>query len=131
MEDTLVAIVSFDSAFAAEAAKALLESEGIPVFLFNAHAATMRPSLGLNGGVKLQVPANQAEKALALLGLRYEAPKTIACPKCGSDRVKALPLDWKKILLAFMSLGLSLLLIPERKIQCASCNSIWEIDFKQ
>ena len=71
MNDQLVTIATFDNSFAAESAKALLESSQIETFLLNSHASSIRPSLALHGGVRLQVLQSQAEDAIAILRAHY------------------------------------------------------------
>lgn len=64
----LVTISRYSFPHEAHVARALLESEGIPVFLADEHTITMQwlYSNAL-GGVRLQVPEAFVERAVALL----------------------------------------------------------------
>ncbi len=62
-------IRSYSSLFQAQTAKAILESEGIAVYLKNEHLSAMHPFYGwLTGGIDLQVAEEDAAAASELLG---------------------------------------------------------------
>lgn len=68
MADELVTIGDFQFVAEAEAARMYLEAEGIRAFLADAETVTMDWLLGnAIGYVKIQVPREQAEEALAVL----------------------------------------------------------------
>lgn len=68
MSDELITLATYRSAPKADLAKALLAESGIQAFVADATAVTADWFLGnAIGYVKLEVPASQAEAALALL----------------------------------------------------------------
>src|SRR5713101_6556615 len=68
MEDQLVTVETYQFLPQAQAAKLQLEGNGITVFLADAETVNMDWLLGnAIGNIKLQVPAEQVEKALNLL----------------------------------------------------------------
>lgn len=130
MSDQLVTIVSFDSSFAAESAKALLESSNIKTFLLNSNASSIRPSLALHGGVKLQVLSSQAEDAVAILRAHYqpeEPPqKALCCPSCQSQDVFQEQKNWRTWALIVLSLGLMLAIAGQSSLSCRACGLRWK-----
>src|SRR5260370_40489512 len=68
MEDQLVTVETYQFLPQAQAAKLQLEGNDIQVFLADAETVNMDWRLGnAIGNIKLQVPRDQAERALALL----------------------------------------------------------------
>ena len=68
MIEDLVTVATFDFLPEAETAKALLEAEGLTVFFSDAELVTTNWLLdNAVGGIKLQVPRSQAERAAALI----------------------------------------------------------------
>lgn len=64
----LVTICRYSFSFEAHVARALLESEGIPVFVADEHTINMQWLYSdALGGVRLQVPEAFVERALELL----------------------------------------------------------------
>ncbi len=102
-DDALVTIANYAFVHQADAVKALLEQEGIPVFLADVNTVDMDWLLGnAIGCIKLQVPRTQAERAVALLphNLRRDhaegddGESLDACLACGepmSDDVACCP----------------------------------------
>jgi hypothetical protein len=71
MNDT-VEIATYGSTFAARAAAAHLESEGIQALVITDNAGGAFPSMsGLSGGVRLLVSGNDAERASQILTERH------------------------------------------------------------
>lgn len=130
MSDQLVTIVSFDSSFAAESAKALLESSNIKTFLLNSNASSIRPSLALHGGVKLQVLSSQAEAAVEILRAHYQQeevpPKALCCPSCQSQDVAQEKKSWRTWALIVLSLGLMLAIPGQSSFSCRACGLRWK-----
>ncbi|MCM2265901.1 MAG: DUF2007 domain-containing protein [Desulfuromonadales bacterium] len=130
MSDELITIASFDSSFAAESAKALLESSQIQAFLLNSHASSIRPSLALHGGVRLQVLSSQAEDAVAILRAHYQPAEgnqeVIRCPACQSQDFSPQKSNWLIWALIILSFGL-LLATPGRfGLICKACGFRWK-----
>jgi hypothetical protein len=66
--DDIVCIATFTQSSEAEVALAFLEGEGIHAALDIPHAARLQPGIGwASGGIKLTVPATDAQRALELL----------------------------------------------------------------
>ena len=132
MNDQLVTIATFDNSFAAESAKALLESSQIETFLLNSHASSIRPSLALHGGVRLQVLESQAEDAIAILRAHYppeeDHKKTICCPSCQSRDIFHEKRGWRTWARIILSLGLMLAIPGQSALTCRSCGHSWKTD---
>lgn len=76
MPDDLVTIASYTTAYEAHIAKACLEEAGIPVFLQDVHTVGLQWELSnVIGGVKLQVPPGDAERAIKALAQAAPAAK--------------------------------------------------------
>ena len=140
LDSPLVVIATFRDVFSANLAKSIIESAGILGFLRDEHIISIQ-SLYSNavGGVKLEVPASQAETAIQLIqNVQPEAPPPPEldnaepefteieeqCPRCKSDRI--IPLN------AYLRKGaISLLLgIPSKlsgkKYKCQTCDYKWK-----
>src|SRR5687768_16516652 len=75
MKTDLVPIAAFDSPLTANIARGRLEAEGISAFLANEHTVeTQWLWTNAIGGVKLLVPANEADRARAVLADAETAP---------------------------------------------------------
>jgi hypothetical protein len=96
MASDLVTIKTYRLPHQAEFARLVLEEEGIRVFLADLEIVNLNVLLsGAVGGIKLQVPADQAELALDVLGSldNYKRPlepeagdgETIRCLDCGKE----------------------------------------------
>jgi hypothetical protein len=107
MQDELVTVETYQFLPQAQAAKLQLEGDGITVFLADAETVNMDWLLGnAIGNIKLQVPRDQAERALTLLeqirdkarkrGDAKDAEEETACLACGAK-------------------------IPEGRSRCPSC----------
>ncbi len=71
--DDIIEIATYSTAFAARAAAAHLESEGIRASVFTDNAGGTIPSMSLlEGGVRLVVPAADAERARSILEERED-----------------------------------------------------------
>jgi hypothetical protein len=65
--DELVTVATFSQVAEAELAKERLESEGITAFVPDALAGGVMPYLAQSGGVRVQVKAEDAERAKEVL----------------------------------------------------------------
>ena len=110
MEDQLVTVETYQFLPQAQAAKLQLEGNDITVFLADAETVNMDWLLGnAIGNIKLQVPAEQADQALALLDeMREKARERREAEEEEDDdeRVKCLACGAK---------------IPENQARCPSC----------
>ncbi len=69
--DDIACVATFNQSSEAEVALALLEGEGIHAALDIPHAARLQPGIAwVSGGIKLTVPAAEAERARELLARR-------------------------------------------------------------
>ncbi len=135
----LVTVGTFTGPIEAHLAKGRLEAEGIPAFLAHEHHiwANWVFSQAL-GGVKLQVVAENAARAEAILrenvGGGYEAAlkqqfpdiRENACPQCGAKEFKsAIPLGL--LVLLIVTLGLASVIFPVRRENhtCVQCGHKW------
>lgn len=90
-----VAIAAFEYVSEAEVARLLLEREGVEVQMVDGSLVAMDPFLsGAVGGIKLEVPAKQAETASFILDSFRAAKKkknvgkpevTFNCDECGKS----------------------------------------------
>lgn len=71
------------------------------------------------GGVKLEVPEDEYEKAIELLELPSASENVLKCPHCGSDKVKLRQLSGVTAL-AMLVFGI-LLPIASHRADCLSC----------
>jgi hypothetical protein len=149
--DTLVVISHYDSVPDAELARGLLESEGIPAFVFDANMAGAQWFYSMAiGGTCLMVRAEDFGKAAEILGLEpiqeeeleREAGKTeeVYCPKCGSGNTTrgfSSRLGWRWlapigifftfVMPAFVGSGAPLLLLCPWSYRCKSCRHVWRL----
>ena len=136
----LVTVGSFTGPIEAHLAKGRLEAEGIPAFVAHEHHvwANWVYSNAL-GGIKIQVPAEAADQAEAILrehtGGEYESAlgeefadiKDNSCPYCGSNDFKSqIPIA--PLLLVILTLGLLSIIFPLRRENhtCLKCGSKWK-----
>jgi hypothetical protein len=66
VSDELVTVANYLDTTSADIARNYLETEGVQAFVFNEAAATALSGIAA-GGVKLQVPSSEAERARELL----------------------------------------------------------------
>jgi hypothetical protein len=137
--DRLVGIAAYPLEHQALAAKAMLESEGIPCFLEDQNLVAMDSLMSAAlGGVKLCVPVEAAAAARAALG-RFAAPVADdpaddddgmpRCPACGSRDVFSTRsgLGWF-LLCLFLVPPAALFALPllrRRRWDCVACRHTW------
>ena len=119
MPDEIVTLWAYRDLPEALIAQGKLQAEGVESFLADENIVRMDWFWSnLIGGVKLQVAAQDAEAALAILGEEILAGFTAeevgedyqqpACPRCGSLDVGSLP-------------------VPKNSWKCESCGVRWQI----
>jgi hypothetical protein len=132
----LVTVRSFRDPVAAELAKSLLESRGIPAFVFDQHVTGIYwlYSYAL-GGVRVKVDQSELESArealrssegveLAANTEEEEPGDEDACPACGSHEVETAPAHR---IASAASLWIGLPLLPWRRLDhCRSCGHTWK-----
>jgi hypothetical protein len=121
----LVTIATFAEAWEARLALGKLEADGIPASLADENMVGIGGGLYTNmvGGIKLQVPAADAQRARMLLPARVRGRVT-RCPRCGStDTVEIGYTPTEKILFLLL-LGLPYLFVQKRWL-CHACTHAW------
>lgn len=132
-EDELVTVASFRDLTEALIAKGQLDAAGIECFLADDNIVRMDWFWSnLMGGVKLNVPASQADAAVALLNGEGEtlADEMAApvCPKCGSSQIGIVDPDKGVRLGALWLLGLPTPRISPVQWKCGECGAAWVED---
>ena len=128
--DTLVTVASFDLAFDAERAKALLDSYQMNAFVFDSNVIGLNQALTwAAGGVRLKVPSRDSDRALEILkdsGFTSltEDRNLHRCPKCKSTNIRRHGLSRLEQVLAVLALG-ALLLFFKRDFSCKDCRHEW------
>jgi Putative prokaryotic signal transducing protein len=87
MPESFVTVATFETPMEAQLARNQLDEEGIDAFLEGAETVVMFTNLGgAMGGVKLQVAAEDARRAQAILGQRLQSPDKPVRDDYGLDR---------------------------------------------
>lgn len=122
----MVTVATFGAAWEAHLAAGKLEAEGIPCLIADENMATTYGGvLGVAlGGIKLQVPVGDAERARAALPARVRG-QVHACPSCGSSDTKEVSLTPVEALVCLLLLGIPYLFMP-RRFWCLACGNRWK-----
>lgn len=124
----MITLRSFDNYFAAHILLSRLEEAGITCFLKDEHSVTTYPILSnAIGGIKLQVPITEGEKAKAILEVfDTEYRNNAVCPRCGGkglDHVhKQSSKNFFSAIAAYLLGGFAM--APQQVYQCPRCQ--WE-----
>jgi hypothetical protein len=124
--DGLVTAATFDSTWEAHLAAGKVEAEGIFCSIADANVSGLGGGVytGLVGGIKLQVPAADLERARAALPSRVRTRVT-RCPRCRStDTIEIDRTPGEKILFLLL-LGIPYLFIEKRWL-CHACTHAWQ-----
>jgi hypothetical protein len=130
----LKVIAQFSFPHEAHLAKSRLEASDIPAFIADEHTISMN-WLYSNavGGVKLKVPAEFEEKAVAILKTDFTSEieaifgKSIdSCPKCKSNNIAPFTQRRKKTALVTILLFGLPLLFCKYGYKCNDCQFFWE-----
>jgi len=121
-----ISIRSFDNYVSAHIAAGRLEEDGIRCWLKDENTVTIDPILtNAVGGIKLMVPASQAERATNILRvLESEHKKLTPCPKCSSLNIDLVTSprkgsNWASVLIGFFVTGFAM---PVEKVyHCFDC----------
>ncbi len=133
----MVTVASFARVIDAHMLQSALVAQGIDAVVTDEHLVGINWYLAnAVGGVKVQVPADELDRARDALGeiassYRSEPePEPIheeecfpPCPQCGSRRVRRLRVSWLSFLTLFLSV--EALLIPSRRYFCEACGRRW------
>ncbi|NVJ50746.1 MAG: DUF2007 domain-containing protein [Gammaproteobacteria bacterium] len=129
----LVSIASFSFPHEAHVARALLESEGIPVIVADEHTINMQWLYSdALGGVKIQVPPEHQVAATELLKSEFSANlinqqdlEPEVCKECGSSQIEYRVKGKKLGLLSIILLQLPFCSI-KHQVHCLNCNQTFE-----
>lgn len=130
MPQQRVTVATFDQAANAHLSKAQIEEEGIEAFIADENTVTMNWLFSnAVGGIKLQVNAADAEKAIEILrgrSAQIEDDDDLRCPACGSRNVVYEAFSRKLFLLSFLLLGAPLPFL-RRRWHCRGCGHEWTV----
>ena len=132
MSMEFVTVATFSQPFEAHLARTKLESEGVTCFVSDEHVIAVNWLLsGAVGGVKLKVPAWQADRAREVLRPKphlvvvADNDTELACPNCRSVDVYYQRFSRRAGFFAMVFLGF---LLPwmSRSWQCKQCGYEWK-----
>jgi hypothetical protein len=121
----LVTIATFGQAWEAHLAAGKLEAEGIAAVIADENIVGTGGGLYTNmvGGVKLQVPQVDADRALAALPKRVRAVH-VNCPRCRSIDTRQIDFSPGVKILFLLLLGLPYLFV-QKPWYCLDCGNVW------
>jgi hypothetical protein len=121
----LVTIATFAQSWEAHLAAGKLEAAGIPAVLADENIVSTGGGLytGLAGGIKLQVPQADAERALAELPSRVRV-RQVKCPRCGSMDTHEVDYTLGLKFFFLLLLGLPYLFV-RKPWMCLKCQYLW------
>ena len=114
----------------AERAKAFLDAENILAFVLDSNLIGINQTLTwAAGGVRLQVPSSEAERAVDVLrnsGFidQNDHLSFNTCPACGSRNIKHHGFTKLEMILSVLVLG-ALMLFLKREHTCVDCGHTW------
>lgn len=118
-----VVVYTSDRSHEVHLKRALLEDEGIPCLISDENVTTWFPHLAQAvGGIKLSVPRDRAEDALALLNERVFNPQ---CPSCGSHKTRFHQLNTFWSVLVSILLYIPVPVYREPHWVCSDCKHRW------
>ena len=120
-------IRSFDNYISAHIAMGRLEEDAVNGWLKDENTVTIDPILtNAVGGIKLMVPAVQAERAIQILRvLENEHKKSMPCPRCGSLNIELVSTprkisNWASAIIGFFFTSYAMPV--ENTIHCFDCS---------
>jgi hypothetical protein len=121
----LVTIATFAQAWEAHLALGKLEAAGIGAVLADENIVGIGGGLysGLAGGIKLQVPSYEIERAMEALPRRVWV-RQYRCPKCGSVETRELDFTVGTKILFLCLLGVPYLFVRKQRF-CLNCQTVW------
>jgi len=122
---SLVTIATFGQAWEAHLAAGKLESEGIAAVIADENIVGTGGGLYTNmvGGIKLQVPRVDRERALAALPKRVRAVE-VQCPRCRSTDTRQIDFSPGLKIFFLLLLGVPYLFV-QRPWACLDCGYVW------
>jgi hypothetical protein len=127
----LVTVATFGQSWEAHLACGKLEAAGIPAVLADENIVGTGGGMYTNmtGGIKLQVPAVDIERATALLPRRVR-PVVVKCPNCGGTETRQAEFSPGLKAMFLVMLGIPYLLV-ERPWVCLGCGRVWKRDVEK
>lgn len=128
-----VTVATFWKPTEAHIARIKLESEEIDCIITDENLISTDWFLAnAAGGIKLQVPAEQAERAIAALQKASRPPEAEEpifdgakrCPKCGSERIDLERFSRKFAFISILLLGIPLPFF-RKSMRCDDCGFAW------
>jgi hypothetical protein len=122
---SLVTIATFGQSWEAHLAAGKLEAAGIPAVLVDENINAVGGGLytTMSGGIKLQVPQIDADRALQALPQRVRI-NHVKCPKCGSADTRQIDFSPGLKICFLLLLGIPYLFV-QRPWVCLSCSNVW------
>lgn len=122
----LVTVATFGQAWEAHLACGKLEAEGIPAVIADENMVGIGGGIYTNmvGGVKLQVPQQDVQRALAALPERVRG-RIVVCPKYGMTDTRAVELSPGMKMFCLCLLGLPYLFFT-RPWVCLDCGHLFK-----
>jgi ribosomal protein S27AE len=121
----MVTIATFGNSWEAHLAAGKLEAAGVPAALADENVNSIGGGLydGLTGGIKLQVPQQDVERAMEALPSRVRM-KQYPCPKCGSTETHEIDFTPGMKILFLCMLGIPYLFVLKSRF-CPKCQNVW------
>jgi len=122
---SLVTIATFGHSWEAHLAAGKLEAAGIPAVLVDENINAVGGGIytSMVGGIKLQVPQIDVERALEALPQRVRI-NHVKCPKCGSTDTRQVDFSPGLKISFLLLLGIPYLFVQKPWI-CLSCSNVW------
>jgi hypothetical protein len=128
---SLVTIATFGHSWEAHLAAGKLEAAGIPAVLVDENVNAIGGGIytSIVGGIKLQVPQIDADRALEALPQHVRIAR-IKCPKCGLADTRQIDFSPGLKILFLLLLGIPYLFVRRPWI-CLSCSNVWHASVQQ
>lgn len=122
---SLVTIATFGHSWEAHLAAGKLEAAGIPAVLVDENINAVGGGIytSMVGGIKLQVPQIDADRALDALPQRVRIAQ-VKCPKCGSTDTRQIDFSPGLKIFFLLLLGIPYLFVHKPWV-CLSCSNVW------
>lgn len=128
---SLVTIATFGHSWEAHLAAGKLEAAGIPAVLVDENINAVGGGIytSMVGGIKLQVPQIDADRALEALPQRVRI-NHVKCPKCGSTDTRQIDFSPGLKIFFLLLLGIPYLFVHKPWV-CLSCSNVWRATSEQ
>lgn len=117
---------TFPNLIEAQIARTALESEGIDCFVRDEFSSAITAHVNLaRGGVRLDVPANEAERAARILAAGAAGPDPLQCETCGGQGEEIAETKRRFIDVIATLFTIVPARVLKRKIRCQKCGREW------